>query len=314
MHAGSQDFRRIAQFLDGRTTGDCVVFYYRTQKLDEFAAVRRKMQLKKRRMQSENNRAVSYMGIPMAGAAKRGELTTIANPGEFSWHLKGPCTSLVPRAVHGPETILPSPTWASPWQALPSAASSLASPTLVTILGDEIFPCPHTFCCVLSRSMVQLLRAPVMWTHITLNGQIMGWAAVSRQLVSCLPWSAVQMGLRAEAPLVSCFQSLTGARMLLQTLAGCSRHWCRCPRPCPARALGPSPGGQPGPGAPLPRARQCLALPRRDALLARSWGMGRWRRSCSMAMRTGLPLMRAPLLRPPSALAGKALMHQIRCL
>lgn len=82
VHAGSQDFRRIAQFLDGRTTGDCVVYYYRTQKLDEFAAVRRKMQLKKRRMQSENNRAVSYMGIPMAGAAKRSELTTIANPGE----------------------------------------------------------------------------------------------------------------------------------------------------------------------------------------------------------------------------------------
>ena len=76
-----QDFRRIAQFLDGRTTGDCVVHYYRTQKLDEFAAVRRKMQLKKRRMQSENNRAVSYMGVPMPGAPKRGELAAIANPG-----------------------------------------------------------------------------------------------------------------------------------------------------------------------------------------------------------------------------------------
>ena len=76
-----QDFRRIAQFLDGRSTGDCVVYYYRTQKLDEFAAVRRKMQLKKRRMQSENNRAVSYMGVPMPGAAKRSELAGIANPG-----------------------------------------------------------------------------------------------------------------------------------------------------------------------------------------------------------------------------------------
>lgn len=83
MLGAMQDFRRIAQFLDGRTTGDCVVHYYRTQKLDEFAAVRRKMQLKKRRMQSENNRAVSYMGVPMAGAAKRGELAAIANPGGF---------------------------------------------------------------------------------------------------------------------------------------------------------------------------------------------------------------------------------------
>ena len=90
VHACLQDFRRIAQFLDGRTTGDCVVYYYRTQKLDEFAAVRRKMQLKKRRMQSENNRAVSYMGIPMAGAGKRGELTTIANPGEIPRRWKFP--------------------------------------------------------------------------------------------------------------------------------------------------------------------------------------------------------------------------------
>ena len=42
---------KISQFLERRTPGDCVQFYYRTQKLDEFAAVRRKMQLKKRRMQ-----------------------------------------------------------------------------------------------------------------------------------------------------------------------------------------------------------------------------------------------------------------------
>lgn len=46
-----QDFVRIAAHLDRRTPGDCVQFYYRTQKLDEFAAVRRKLQLKKRRMQ-----------------------------------------------------------------------------------------------------------------------------------------------------------------------------------------------------------------------------------------------------------------------
>lgn len=79
--------------MEGRTTGDCVVHYYRMQKLDEFAAVRRKMQLKKRRMQSENNRAVSYMGVPMAGAAKRGELAAIANPGVLiRTKGKGACT------------------------------------------------------------------------------------------------------------------------------------------------------------------------------------------------------------------------------
>lgn len=42
---------RIAQFLDRRSPCDCVQFFYQTQKLDEFALVRRKMTLKKRRMQ-----------------------------------------------------------------------------------------------------------------------------------------------------------------------------------------------------------------------------------------------------------------------
>ena len=44
---GVQDFHMIASFLDHRSTQDCVQFYYKTQKLDEFAAVRRKQQLKK---------------------------------------------------------------------------------------------------------------------------------------------------------------------------------------------------------------------------------------------------------------------------
>lgn len=49
-----QDFARIAAHLDRRTPGDCVQFYYRTQKLDEFAALRRKLQLRKRRMQVQH--------------------------------------------------------------------------------------------------------------------------------------------------------------------------------------------------------------------------------------------------------------------
>lgn len=125
-----------------------------------------------------------------------------------------------------------------------------------------------------------------------------------------LLWSAVHIRCKAEAPIVSCFHFLIGACMLLQTLAGCSRHWCNCPRPCPAHALGPSPGEHPGPGAPLRQARQCLALLRRGALLGCSWRTERSRHSCSMETRTGLPQMRAPLLRLQSALAGKALMYQ----
>lgn len=78
----AQDFRRIAMHLDARTTGDCVVHYYRIQKLDEFAAVRRKQQLKKRRQQSEVNRSITYLGIGgAAAAAKRGDPYAQQNPG-----------------------------------------------------------------------------------------------------------------------------------------------------------------------------------------------------------------------------------------
>ena len=58
-----QDFRTIAGFLDHRTTADCVNFYYKTQKLDDFATVRRKQQLKKRRQQSDANRTPRFMGV-----------------------------------------------------------------------------------------------------------------------------------------------------------------------------------------------------------------------------------------------------------
>lgn len=58
---GMQDFRKIATHLRGRSTGDCIKYYYRNQKLDEFAAVRRKQQLKKRRMQS-SEKGRQYMG------------------------------------------------------------------------------------------------------------------------------------------------------------------------------------------------------------------------------------------------------------
>ncbi|KAK9836331.1 hypothetical protein WJX81_006307 [Elliptochloris bilobata] len=73
--AFGKDFRRIATFLDHRSTADCITHFYRTQKLDEFAAVRRKQQLKKRRTQTEVNRSITYLGVAAPpGAARRGDL------------------------------------------------------------------------------------------------------------------------------------------------------------------------------------------------------------------------------------------------
>lgn len=46
-----KDFRAIASFLPGRSTGQCVTFFYLQQKKDAFDRVRRKQQLKKRRQQ-----------------------------------------------------------------------------------------------------------------------------------------------------------------------------------------------------------------------------------------------------------------------
>ena len=55
--------------MKGRTTGDCVKYYYRNQKVDEFAAVRCKQQLKKRRMQS-SEKSRQYMGGRGAAQSK----------------------------------------------------------------------------------------------------------------------------------------------------------------------------------------------------------------------------------------------------
>lgn len=63
----TQDFRRIASFLPDRTTADCVQFYYKFQKGDEFSLVRRKQQLKKRRLHSDMKRNPNYMGMGAMG-------------------------------------------------------------------------------------------------------------------------------------------------------------------------------------------------------------------------------------------------------
>lgn len=66
----SQDFRKIATFLPDRTTADCVQFYYKFQKCDEFALVRRKQQLKKRRLHSDMKRSYNFMQ-GMGGMARQ---------------------------------------------------------------------------------------------------------------------------------------------------------------------------------------------------------------------------------------------------
>jgi hypothetical protein len=62
-----------------RSVGDCVRFYYRNQKLDEFAAVRRKQQLKKRRLQTQEKSSRQYLGGRGAAAAQ-GALQGLSPP------------------------------------------------------------------------------------------------------------------------------------------------------------------------------------------------------------------------------------------
>ena len=54
--ARGQDFYQIAKGLPYRSTGECVEFFYANKKSDIFISIRRKHQLKKRRLQSESNR------------------------------------------------------------------------------------------------------------------------------------------------------------------------------------------------------------------------------------------------------------------
>jgi hypothetical protein len=63
-----KNFRAISSYLPHRTPAECVVFFYKHQKLDEFANVRRKQQLKKRRQTAETKR-VWASGRPLAISA-----------------------------------------------------------------------------------------------------------------------------------------------------------------------------------------------------------------------------------------------------
>lgn len=56
-----QDFRKISSFLEHRSVGDCVRFFYEHQKSEEFANYRRKKQIKKRRLYSEASKRKGFM-------------------------------------------------------------------------------------------------------------------------------------------------------------------------------------------------------------------------------------------------------------
>jgi hypothetical protein len=64
-----KDFRRISSFLEHRSVGDCVRYFYENQKSEEFANYRRKKQLKKRRLYSEVSKRKGFM-VAAAGNQK----------------------------------------------------------------------------------------------------------------------------------------------------------------------------------------------------------------------------------------------------
>ena len=66
-----KNFKRVATFIDGRTTADCVTYYYQRQKTDDGFKSRRRAQAKKRRAYAEAKRmtggAWNGPGGPNAG-------------------------------------------------------------------------------------------------------------------------------------------------------------------------------------------------------------------------------------------------------
>ncbi|EFJ53127.1 hypothetical protein VOLCADRAFT_127385 [Volvox carteri f. nagariensis] len=76
-----KDFRKISTYLPGRSPGDCVAFFYKNQKLDDFSTVRRKQQLKKRRLQADM-RKQQYAPLLMAPMIARQRASMGAGAGD----------------------------------------------------------------------------------------------------------------------------------------------------------------------------------------------------------------------------------------
>ena len=60
----NKNFSKIASHLEYKTTADCVEFYYRNQKSEDFEKIRRRQQLKKRRDYSRASASYLATGLP----------------------------------------------------------------------------------------------------------------------------------------------------------------------------------------------------------------------------------------------------------
>ena len=63
-----KNFAKVSAHLERRSTAECVVFYYRSQKVDDGFTGKRKSQLKKRRQYAELKRTISALGPGPAAA------------------------------------------------------------------------------------------------------------------------------------------------------------------------------------------------------------------------------------------------------
>lgn len=71
----NKNFQKIASFIEHKTVADCIEFYYRNQKSEEFDMVRRSQQLKNRR---DYSRPSAYLATTTPPNNRRREITAIS--------------------------------------------------------------------------------------------------------------------------------------------------------------------------------------------------------------------------------------------
>lgn len=69
----NKNFSKIASHLEYKTTADCVEFYYRNQKSEDFEKIRRRQQLKKRRDYSRAS--ASYLATSLPSSSRQREVS-----------------------------------------------------------------------------------------------------------------------------------------------------------------------------------------------------------------------------------------------
>eukprot|EP01018_Ginkgo_biloba_P000823 Gb_13421 [translate_table: standard] len=71
----NKNFQKIASLIEHKTVADCIEFYYRNQKSEEFEMVRRRQQLKNRR---DYSRPSNYLATTTPPSNRRREITAIS--------------------------------------------------------------------------------------------------------------------------------------------------------------------------------------------------------------------------------------------